>query len=229
MASDNSAAYQPIPLPAVGQISPEQMNSNAAAFYAHLQNRHSVRHFSDRPVPREVIESCIQAAGTAPSGANHQPWHFACIESADIKHKIRLAAEAEERAFYGGKAGQEWLEHLVPIGTDSDKPFLDTAAWLIGIFAQRRGQAEDGTPRKNYYVTESVGIATGFLILALHNLGLATLTHTPKPMKFLNQICGRPPSERPYILLVAGYPAEDAVVPAYAKIKKPLSEIATFF
>jgi nitroreductase len=175
-----------------------------------------------------VIETCLRAAGTAPSGANHQPWHFACVSDPGTKRAIREAAETEEREFYGGKASDEWLKDLKKIGTDARKPFLEIAPWLIAIFAQRYAIDEQGKKHKNYYTPESVGIATGFLINALHEAGLATLTHTPNPMKFLNQILGRPSNERPYILLVVGYPAEDAVIPRAATVKKPLAEIASF-
>lgn len=206
----------------------EDMARRAAEFYAEIKRRHTVRQFSDRPVPRPIIETCLRAAGTAPSGANHQPWYFCAIGTAEIKKKVREAAEHEERAFYGGKAGAEWLDALKPLGTDASKPYLETAPWLIAIFAQRQGGVRADIQRQNYYVTESVGIATGFLIAALHHAGLATLTHTPKPMNFLNAICNRPDTERPYLLLVAGYPAADASVPVHATIKKPLEEIAEF-
>jgi nitroreductase len=193
-----------------------------------MASRRSVRHFSDRAVPRDVIEAAVLTAGGAPSGANHQPWFFACVGSAEKKREIRLAAEEEERAFYAGKAGAEWLDALAPIGTDAEKPYLEIAPWLIGIFAQRRGGVHEGDARKNYYIHESVGIATGLLIAALHQGGLATLVHTPNPMSFLNTICGRPETEKPYLLLVTGYPAKDASVPRHALIKKPLPAIASF-
>ncbi|WP_417451345.1 nitroreductase family protein [Kordiimonas sp.] len=217
-----------IPLPDYREYAPDEMRVRAADFLADIRRRHSVREFSDRAVPREVIEDCIRAAGTAPSGANHQPWHFALIGNPDIKAKVRLRAEQEERGFYdGGKAGDEWLDALAPLGTDASKPYLEQAPWLIAIFAQRRGGIETGMTRKNYYVAESVGIATGFLITALHNAGLATLTHTPKPMNFLNEICARPEHERAYILLVAGYPAAGATIPVHSTIKKPFEDIVT--
>ena len=221
--------FQPIPLPDYKEYPESEMRQRAQDFYADIRRRHSVRHFSSRPVPRDIIENCLRSAGTAPSGANHQPWHFVCVSDRGVKGKIRLAAEAEETEFYGGRAGQEWLDDLQKIGTDDQKPFLETAPWLIAIFAQRNGEDEAGERRKNYYVPESVGIATGFLINALHHCGLATLTHTPKPMKFLNQILDRPVSERPYILLVVGYPGDGAEVPAHALKKKPISDLATFF
>ena len=206
-----------------------EMTARARAFSADVARRHSCRDFARRPVPQEIIEACIAAAGTAPSGANHQPWFFAVIGSPSLKARIRAAAEAEERDFYdGGKAPADWREALAPLGTDADKSYLEDAAWLIGIFAQRRGGVRAGDDRKNYYINESVGIATGFLIAALHAAGLATLTHTPNPMNFLNEICCRPVSEKPYLLLVAGYPAATATIPAHALIKKPLMGIASF-
>lgn len=220
--------YTPIPLPDFIERPPAEMLARARAFYEAIRSRHTVRDFSNRPVPREIIEQCLRAAGTAPSGANHQPWHFAVIADANRKRRIREAAEEEERAFYAGRAGKEWLEALEPLGTDADKSFLETAPWLICIFGSRRSVGAGGKLRKNYYVPESVGIATGFLIAALHEAGLATLTHTPNPMGFLNEICGRPETDKPYILLVAGYPAANATIPAHATYKKPLSEIASF-
>lgn len=203
------------------------------AMAAKLRKRRTCRWFSDAPVPREVIEAAINAAGSAPSGANHQPWHFAAVASPAIKRAIREAAEAEERRFYGAdgdgaKAGSEWLAALGPLGTDADKPFLETAPWLIVVFAQRKGGiAEDGTTQ-NYYVNESVGIACGMLIAALHEAGVATLTHTPSPMGFLRRVCGRPEWEKPVMIIVAGRPAADATVPAYALRKKPLTQIASW-
>lgn len=206
----------------------DEMQRRADWFYSEIRRRHTLREFSNRPVPRSIIESCLMAAGTAPNGANHQPWFFCAIGSPEMKKKVREAAEVEERAFYGGKAGEEWLDALKPLGTDASKPYLETAPWLIAIFAQRQGGVRANIQRQNYYVTESVGIATGFLITALHHAGLATLTHTPKPMSFLNTLCGRPDTERPYLLLIAGYPAEGATVPVHATIKKPIEEIAQF-
>jgi nitroreductase len=185
-----------------------------------------VRDFSDRPVPREVLENAIRAAGSAPSGANMQPWHFVAVSSTELKNKIRLAAEEEERVFYERRASEEWLDALAPLGTDEQKPFLEIAPWLVVIFLKKFSQDTGGNRLKNYYTSESVGIATGFLINALHDAGLATLTHTPSPMKFLTEICGRPDDERPYLILVVGHPTEDAVVPAIEKT--PLGEIATF-
>ncbi len=203
------------------------------ALAAKLRERRTCRSFSEAPVPREVIEAAIDAAGSAPSGANHQPWHFAAVASPAIKRAIREAAEAEERRFYGAdgddaKAGSEWLAALGPLGTDADKPFLETAPWLIVVFAQRKGGiAEDGTTQ-NYYVNESVGIACGMLIAALHEAEVATLTHTPSPMGFLRRVCGRPEWEKPVMIIVAGHPAADATVPAYALRKKPLTQIASW-
>lgn len=215
-------------LPDFAEWPAEQMLGRARSFLDEIRRRHTVRMFSDRPVAREVIETCIRAAGTAPSGANYQPWFFAAIGDPALKHQVRVQAEAEERVFYGGKAGEEWLDALSPLGTDDQKPYLEVAPWLIAIFAQRRGGLTGREDRKNYYIPESCGIATGFLIAALHHAGLATLTHTPKPMDFLNKICGRPESERPYILLVTGYPAPEATVPVHALIKKPFEDIASF-
>lgn len=216
------------PLAGYREYPPDDMIARARAFYDDVHRRRTVRDFIDRPVPRAVIEDALRAAGTAPSGANLQPWHFAVIEDPAIKRRIRVAAEEEERAFYGGRAPKEWLEALAPLGTDADKPFLETAPVLIAIFAQRYGRLSDGRKIKHYYVPESVGIATGFLILALHHAGLATLTHTPSPMNFLNGICGRPESEKPYILLVTGYPAAGCTVPVAGGIKKSLAEIASW-
>ena len=205
-----------------------EMQARAHAFHAQMLSRRSVRSFTDRAVPQDVIEQCVAVAGTAPSGANHQPWYFACVGSQDKKTEIRTAAEAEEREFYDGRAAQDWLNALAPIGTDADKPYMQIAPWLICIFAQRRGGVHAGDDKKNYYINESVGIATGLLITACHNAGLATLVHTPNPMRFLNRICDRPVSEKPFLILVAGYPAADAMVPNHALIKKPLPEIASF-
>lgn len=223
-----SMRYRPVALAGYPEIPIDEMRRRASDFYAGLRTRRTVRDFSDRPVPRDLVETCLRAAGTAPSGANHQPWHFSVIGDPELKRRIRIAAEEEERNFYAGRAGAEWLEALAPLGTDPDKPFLETAPWLIAIFGERRSRGADGLMRKNYYVPESVAIATGFLIAAFHHAGLATLTHTPAPMGFLNEICGRPGGDKPYILLVVGYPAEGATVPAHALDKKALEEIATF-
>jgi iodotyrosine deiodinase len=221
------AEFQPLPF----QRRPEaEMRAAAAAFRESMAKRRTVRDYAPDPVPREVIEHSILAAGLAPSGANQQPWHFAAISSPEIKRRIREAAEEEERAFYAGRAGEEWLGALAHLGTDWEKPFLTQAPWLIAIFAQRWGEATDPDGRtkkvKHYYVPESVGIATGFLIAALHQAGLATLRHTPSPMGFLNEICGRPESEKAAILLIVGYPKDGCQVPRITK--KPLGEIASF-
>ena len=220
--------YEPIPLPDFTEYPEDEMRAKAQQYYQEIKRRHSVRHFADTPVPQDIIESCIKAAGTAPSGANHQPWHFVCVENQDIKHKIRIAAEEEERNFYAGKAGDVWLSDLEKVGTDEHKPFLETAAWLIVIFLKRSSVNEDGSKQKNYYMTESCGIATGFLINALHSAGLATLTHTPSPMTFLADVLGRPANERAYMILVAGHPAGEAEIPLAATRKKPLEEISSF-
>ncbi len=205
----------------------EQMQSRAAAFADDLQRRRTVRDFSDEPVPAQIIRDCIRAAGTAPSGANRQPWHFAVVGSAEVKRQIREAAEVEERAFYDERAPQAWLDDLAPLGTDADKPFLETAPWLIVIFAERFAEDDQGEKHKNYYVSESVGIATGMLLAALHNAGLATLTHTPSPMAFLRDILARPRNERPFLILVAGYPAQDVEVPDIQR--KPLDAISSWW
>lgn len=217
------------PFPDYPELSDAERIKRAQATFASLANRRSCREFSDHQVPRAVIEAAIRAAGSAPSGANHQPWHFAVIGSAEIKRRIRLAAEAEEREFYAGKASAEWLEALAPLGTDPDKPFLETAPWLIVVFAQRRGGIDEGESRQNYYVTESVGIACGLLLATLHEAGLATLTHTPSPMGFLREICGRPADEKPLMVVVVGHPAPDARVPEHALRKKPLERISSWF
>ncbi|WP_428819879.1 nitroreductase family protein [Microbulbifer sp. MCCC 1A16149] len=204
----------------------DSMTARARAFYHLMKQRRSVRDFSAAPVPRAVIEDAVRTAGSAPSGANMQPWHFCVVESAALKREIRLAAEAEEREFYERRASEEWLDALAPLGTDAQKPFLETAPYLIVIFLKKFSEGEQGEQRKNYYTAESVGIATGMLLAALHNAGVATLTHTPSPMKFLNSILGRPANERPYMIVVAGLPAEGARVPAISK--KPLDQIAEF-
>ena len=204
----------------------EEMKQRATSFRRELQRRRTVRQFSDRPVPREIIEECLLTAGTAPNGANLQPWHFVVISDSKVKHEIRVAAEEEEKEFYDRRAPQEWLEALAPLGTDANKPFLETAPYLIAIFGKNHSELADGRKVKNYYVNESVGIATGMLITALHNAGLVSLTHTPSPMGFLNDILNVPSDERPFLLLVTGYPAEDAEVPVIQK--KSLEEITTF-
>ncbi|MCF7804689.1 MAG: nitroreductase family protein [Candidatus Marinimicrobia bacterium] len=209
--------YSEIPLP--------EMQKRARRFYHHLRKRRSVRDFSDRDVPRDIIAQCIRVAGTAPSGANMQPWHFVAVQDSAIKSKIREAAETEEREFYENRAPDDWLEALEPLGTDPEKPFLKEAPWLIAIFAETYGLNEDSSKRKHYYVKESVGIATGILITAVHNAGLVSLTHTPSPMGFLNEILDRPENEKPFLLLVVGYPSESLTVPDISK--KQLDEILT--
>jgi nitroreductase len=221
--------YDPIPIDYPAAPDSGEMLARAQDYVDQISRRRSVRHFSEKSVPREVIEACLQAAGSAPSGANHQPWHFACVSDPDIKREIRIAAEEEERAFYGGRAGDQWLDDLHGLGTDAQKPFIEAAPWLIAIFAERYGFDDSGEKQKNYYVPESVGIATGLLINALHHIGLATLTHTPNPMAFLSKILDRPKNERPMMLLVVGHPAADAMVPRAATLKKPLEQIASFF
>jgi iodotyrosine deiodinase len=221
-------SYEPIPFPHFVDRTDAHMAARSAAFHDEIRRRHTCRFFADTSVPQEVIASAVRAAGTAPSGANHQPWFFACVSSADLKRRIREGAEAEEREFYAGKASAEWLEALAPLGTDAVKPYLEIAPWLIVIFGQRRGGVLPGEDRQNYYVPESVGIATGFLLAALHHAGLATLTHTPSPMKFLNTLCRRPANEKPMMIVVAGKPAADATMPRHATIKKPLEAIASW-
>lgn len=204
----------------------EEMKQRAADFRALMQRRRTVRHFSDKPVPREIIEACLVTAGTAPNGANLQPWHFVVVSDPKVKHEIRVAAEEEEKEFYHRRAPKEWLDALAPLGTDENKPFLDIAPYLIAVFGKNHSELPVGRKVKNYYVHESVGIATGFLIAALHNAGLVSLTHTPSPMGFLNAILNRPPDEKPFLLLVTGFPAREAEVPVITK--KSLEEITTF-
>lgn len=203
-----------------------EIRERSAAFAEMMASRRTVRDYSAHPVPREIIENCIRTAGSAPSGANQQPWHFVAISDSQTKSAIRKAAEEEERAFYAGRAGDEWLSALSHLGTDDQKPFLEIAPWLIAIFAERFSIDENGQKTKNYYVPESVGIATGFLITALHEAGLATLTHTPAPMNFLRDICNRTDNEKPVILLVVGYPADDVEVPAIER--KSLDQITSW-
>jgi len=212
------SAYQAYPI--------EEMQRRATDFYTEMSHRRTVRDFSDRPVPRDIIENCILTAGSAPNGANMQPWHFVAVSDPAIKRQIRAAAEEEERTFYKTRATDEWLEALAPLGTDPNKPFLEIAPYLIVIFGQSYVPLPDGSKRKHYYVQESVGIATGLLITAVHQAGLVSLTHTPSPMNFLNEICERPKQERPYLILVVGFPAEQAQVPVISK--KSLEEMATF-
>lgn len=215
-----------IPLTSYTQFPVDEMKVRAIDFRMTMQRRRSVRHFSDKPVPREIIQECLLAAGSAPSGANMQPWHFVVVSDHELKRQIRIAAEKEEHEFYRRRAPQEWLKALEPLGTDEHKPFLETAPYLIAIFSRTHSQLSDGRRVKNYYIQESVGIATGILITALHHAGLATLPHTPSPMGFLADILERPDGERPFLLLVVGYPAEDAVVPKITK--KSLEEIVTY-
>lgn len=215
-----------LPLASFEEYSIDEMLKRAAAFREMMQRRRTVRYFSNRPVPREIIADCLLAAGSAPSGANMQPWHFVVVSDAEVKRRIRAAAEKEEQEFYHGRAPQEWLEALAPLGTDEHKPYLESAPYLIAIFAQSFGALADGRKVKNYYVTESVGIATGMLITAIHHAGLVSLTHTPSPMGFLNDILGRPQNERAYLILVVGYPAPEAVVPVISK--KALQDFVTF-
>ncbi len=215
-----------VPLPQYREYPVEEMRRRAAEFYDEARRRRTVRDFSERSVPRTIIEDCLRAAGTAPSGANMQPWHFVVVSDPAVKRTIREGAEEEERVFYRERAPKEWLEALRPLGTDEHKPFLETAPYLIVVFGQTYGVTRDGRKMKNYYVQESVGIATGILITAIHRAGLASLTHTPSPMGFLNKTLARPANERPFLILVVGYPADGARVPVIGK--KPLEAIATF-
>jgi iodotyrosine deiodinase len=215
-----------IPLNNYKELPVEEMLKRSQAFYEDIKRRRTVRDFSDKPVPKEIIENCIKAAGTSPSGANLQPWHFVVVSNPEIKKKIRIAAEEEEREFYSKRAPGEWLKALEPLGTDENKPFLETAPYLIAIFYKSYDVLPDGNQVKQYYAMESTGIATGILINAIHNAGLVSLTHTPSPMNFLNEILNRPKNERPFLLLVVGYPAEDAKVPDIKK--KSLQEIESF-
>ncbi len=216
-----------LPLTTYTEYPADEMRRRADEFYREMDRRRTVRDFSDRPLDRAVIDNCLRAAGTAPSGANIQPWHFVVVTDPDIKRQIRGAAEEEEREFYQHRAPKEWLEALEPLGTDSNKPFLEIAPALIAIFVQNSGTRPDGTSVKHYYAVESVGLASGILITGLHHAGLVTLTHTPSPMGFLNEILGRPANERPFLLLVVGYPADDAEVPDIGR--KPLEEYVTSF
>ncbi len=229
MYRKGEVTFQALALPDRVQLAADESVQAAEAFRDYMRKRHSVRQYSDQPVPEAVIAACIAAAGTAPSGANHQPWHFAAISNPAMKARIRAAAEDEEKAFYAGGAGDEWLAALEPIGTGAEKPHLTDAPWLIVVFAQRWGLTEEGARYKNYYVPESVGIATGVLITAIHHAGLVCLEHTPNPMAFLNDMLGRPAQEKPVMILPVGYPAADATVPAVAKRKKPFDQIASFF
>lgn len=215
--------WQPYPI-----LSDAERIARAQAFSETMQSRRSCRAFSEEPVPREVIEAALTAAGSAPSGANRQPWHFAVVSSPEAKCAIRVAVEEEERAFYDGRAGSEWLDALWPLGTGADKPYLEMAPWLIVVFAQRRGGTDPDDLKQNYYVTESVGLACGLLLAALHQAGVATLVHTANPMRFLNRVCRRPDHEKPVMVIVAGYPGADASIPAHALEKKSLEQLATW-
>ena len=215
-----------VPLSGYVEYAESEMVERATVYLEELRKRRTVRDFSDRPVSREVIEACILAAGTAPNGANRQPWHFAVVADPEVKRTIREAAEEEEKEFYSGRAPKEWLKALEPLGTNEEKPFLERAPYLIVIFGESYALGEDGQKEKNYYVMESVGIATGMLITAIHRAGLVSLTHTPSPMGFLNEILGRPKNERPFLILVVGYPEGDATVPGIDK--KSLQQICTF-
>ena len=218
--------YEFIDLPYDNRVSDPVAVERAKEFYSFLSKRRTVRDYSEDPISLDVIKNCLLAAGTAPSGANFQPWHFSVVSDPAVKHRIRVDAEKEEQEFYQEKAPEEWLDALRPLGTNEEKPFLEIAPYLIVIFAKKYDLLEDGEKRKNYYVSESVGIATGMLISALHHCGIATLTHTPSPMNFLNDILDRPANERPYLILVTGYPTDDAKVPKITK--KPIDDIASF-
>ena len=221
------AKFRQIPLPPLPEYSSQEMQLRSRIFFENLSNRRTIRNFADKPVDKEIIENCIKTASTAPSGANMQPWHFVLISDPKIKKQIQIAAEKEEKEFYTTRAPKEWLEALAPLDTDDNKPYLETAPYLITIFMQRYGKLPDGREVKHYYGLESVGIATGMLITAIHNAGLASLTHTPSPMGFLNKILNRPKNERPFLLLVVGHPAGDAMVPDIKR--KDISEIMTEF
>ena len=215
-----------VPAPKIDDRSDDELLRRAREFYETMQRRRTIRDYSNRPVPREVIEYCIRAAGTAPSGANLQPWHFAAVSDPAIKRQIRIAAEKEEKEFYEHRAPKAWLDALAALGTDSNKPFLEIAPWLIAVFAQPFRTLADGTRSPTYYAIESVGIATGMLVTAVHSCGLVALTHTPSPMGFLNKILGRPSHEKPFVLLVVGHPVEGARVPDISR--KDLNEISSF-
>ena len=207
------------------KITFEEMDYNSNQFFQKVSSRRSVRDFSRDDFPIDIIKNCIKSASTAPSGANKQPWHFVIVKDPIIKRKIRKAAEIEEKEFYGGRAPKEWLDDLNQFGTDWNKPFLEEAPYLIVIFSKKFDINDDGTYKKNYYVSESVGIASGLLLTALHNAGLVTLTHTPSPMAFLSDILNRPPSDKPYLIIPVGFPSENAEVPNIKK--KTFKEICT--
>ena len=229
MKDNKIPIYKGLPLPDRVQKKDNRAQQDIKKFLLYMKKRHSVREYSTRAIPEEIIRTAIEVAGTAPSGANRQPWHFVAVSNSEMKHKIRLAAEEEEKTFYAGGAGDEWLAALEPIGTGTSKPHLTDAPWLIIVFAQRYGLSETGVKKKNYYVPESVGIAMGMLITALHHAGLVCLEHTPNPMKSLGVLCGRPAYEKPVMILPVGYPTDEATVPEVAKIKKTTSEIMTVF
>ena len=222
-------SYQPVGLPDHNAVLPADSLAEAENFLAKMKTRHSIRQFATTDVDQEVIETVIATAGRAPSGANQQPWHFVAIKNHDMKSRIRTAAEKEEQAFYAGGGGDEWLAALEPIGTGPDKPHLTDAPWLIVVFAQRYGLNDQGERYKHYYVPESVGIATGMLVTALHHCGLSCLIHTPNPMSFLNEMCQRPVNEKPVMIIPVGYPAADATVPNAALQKKAIDKILTVF
>ena len=221
--------YHPVPLPAHNYLPPEQAQAEAERFFEKMSKRHSIRDFSDVDVDENIIRTAIRTAARAPSGANQQPWHFVAIKNTKIKRRIRDAAEAEELTFYNGGGGDEWLKALEPIGTGPNKPHITKAPWLIIVFAQRYGLHDDGTRYKHYYVPESVGIASGFLITALHNCGLSTLIHTPNPMSFLNELCQRPKNEKPVMIIPVGYPTPQATVPSASLYKKAEEEVLSVF
>jgi nitroreductase len=223
MPDPEALPWQPYP-----QMTDAERIERARAFRDAMRTRRSCRAFSDEPVPREIIEAALVTAGSAPNGANRQPWHFCIVSSPEAKSAIRVAAEEEERAFYEGRAGSEWLEALWPLGTGAEKPFLETAPWLIVVFGQRRGGLDPDSLKQNYYVTESVGLACGLLLATLHQAGIATLVHTPNPMRFLNRVCRRPEHEKPMMVIVAGYPCASATIPAHALEKKSLEQLATW-
>lgn len=227
MISKDTLKYEAVPLIERDPLGDADSLAAACSFLETMKVRHTIRDFADTPVPRDVIETCIAAAGRAPSGANHQPWHFVAVANPDIKQQIRQAAQEQERSFYGGSAGDEWIKALEPIGTGPDKPHLETAPWLIIVFAQRWGAFDNGSRYKNYYVPESVGLATGFLITALHMAGLSSLIHTPNPMKFLIPLLNRPASDKPVMIIATGHADAGATIPKAATIKKSLNEILT--
>ena len=223
--TDPPPAYEAVPLPRREPLPDDALLATARAHRDAMATRRTIRQFSDRPVSKEVIEACVSVAAGAPNGANYQPWHFVAVRDMDAKRRIRSAAEDEERAFYAGGGGDEWIKALEPIGTGPEKPHLTVAPWLIVVFAERWGVRADGSRRKNYYVPESVGIATGFLVQALHACRLASLIHTPNPMGFLNELLERPLNEKPTMILAVGHPAEDASFPRAAARKKPLADV----